>query len=257
LGKRIDYAGQVGEVFDSSIHGKAKVIEYLGKDDKKKHMFKIKFMNTDNHNIVPWNALRSGKFRDIELLKQIKIKNTTQKLKERNRLIKKSKIKYNLTDLDKGYLLSIDFATKYIGVSLFEDGEHLISREYHADGKLPPRERVSYLVDKILDIIKFTGNEVKVVIEDIYLGLNSKILVMLAEARGQLIRELVKRKIRVEFIPATVVRHYFKAPINRNDIKKWAIEVYKQDTGIETTSDDLADSYILGKFAVRGVNNGN
>jgi len=255
LGKRIDYAGQVGKVFDSSIHGKAKVIEYLGKDDKKKHMFKIKFLNTYNHNIVPWNSLRSSKFRDIELLKQIKIKNTTQKLKERNRLIKKSKIKYNLTDLDKGYLLALDFATKDIGISLWENAEHLISKEYHADGKLPPRERVSYLVDKILDVIKFTGNEVNVVIEDIYLGLNSKILVILSEARGQLIRELVKRNIRVEFIPATVVRHHFNAPINRNDIKKWAIEVYKQDTGIETTSDDLADAYILGKFCCENSKN--
>ena len=244
MATKIDYKSHIGNVIKTEKYGIVDVLDY--QRDEKKHLFEVCFRDTKNVDWFSWTQLKSEKMRDKALEKKISQRKKIANIKKRNRIMKMSESKFS-KDNNSGNVLSIDFATKEIGISYWSKNKHVKSAFYEANENPDFRERTNEIVDYLLMIIEKTKTDT-VLLEDIYLGFSVDVLAKLAEARGFLIRELINRKIRYEVIPANTVRSALKAPTYREDIKQWAIIVFTTETNIYTISHDMADSYCQAKY---------
>ncbi len=242
---KIDYKGKVNSTFNSYIHGKAKCIEYKGVDEKKKHWFLMKFENTGNKELFHWNQIRTGKFRDSKLLKTIKAKNTQQKLKERNRLVKSYKNKCIIpVNLKTKNILAVDLATKSVGLAYSKKGEIVRWKTISSQNE-DFRIRGVEIVGEIVDILK-TGMIDMVILEDVYLGLNSSVLAMLSEVRGMLTYHIKDMWLDLFIIPPILWKNRIKdCPVGREEQKKFMMDKFFEYTGVEADSDDSADAYMM------------
>lgn len=89
-----------------------------------------------------------------------------------------------------------------------------------------------------------------VVIEELKVLKNQKVLAMLGIIQGMVIRECFSSQ--VEFIPPTVWRKPYGLNGKREEAKKKAIQFCK-DKGVEVSSDDEAEAILLGKYFSKRV----
>ena len=249
MAKRIDYTALVGTTIKTLEYGEALILDYEGKDLKGIQWYRVRFENTSNEELQRYSNIRKGKIVDSKLKKLEKSKRVQIKLKKRNKLIKKSGSAFNIEGLKNYNLMALDFATMSIGLSIFINGKHKGTtgiKSNHSDFRV----RTVEIVDKILiGIDKYNIN--CVVIEDIYLSRNSNTLKILAEARGMLMYNLIKRGIRKEIIPASVWQYHLNFPKCREDIKKESLKRYNEKFKTCIECDDLSDSYWLGKYCLK------
>jgi len=240
------YYDLIGVLRTSESFGEYKVLEVVENGSQVKlWLFKIVFEDTKHEYFEKWDKIRKNKVKDLKLIKQQKAEKTRKKIIERNRLVKKNTSHYSLENINTKYTLMLDWSTSNTGISLWEGSEHLISKSYGSENNCF-RTRSNEISKSVCSILDYCDNDVVVLIENLYLGLNSSILSILAESRGYITKELIERNIRFELIPATKVRHDMNAPIHRGDIKKWAMEFYKEKTGLIAEDDDLADAFVIG-----------
>lgn len=89
------------------------------------------------------------------------------------------------------------------------------------------------------------------VIEDIYLGLNSNVLITLAEIRGALFYSCQKLGISIIKVPSSRWKHYYNMPVGRQEQKARAIELFTEKTKEHCTSDDIADSFLMLEYILQ------
>lgn len=85
-----------------------------------------------------------------------------------------------------------------------------------------------------------------VILEDIYLGLNSNVLTMLSEIRGMLTYHIKRLNLELLLVPAVFWKNRVgEVPLHREEQKKYMMERFKELTGVEADSDDAADAYMM------------
>lgn len=244
MGKKINTNDFVNQNFKNKKNERYFVTKYLFKE-KTNYCFEIKFYETNNTQMATLNQIRNGTCKDIIQAKKIKRLKTELELRERNRLVKKAKkICIIPTDLNKKKVLAVDLATRSTGIAYAVNGKIVRWKTILAEnGSF--RERGTLITSELINII----NKVDVVIlEDIYLGLNSSILSMLAEVRGMLTYHLVKNKIELLLIPPVLWKNRFQnMPTSRNEQKHFVKTKFFEFTGEEAETDDVADAYMMLK----------
>lgn len=251
---KLDLDSFIGKEYLNKNNEKFIVLKYLFKD-KTNHCFDIQFIDTKNIQMATLNQIRKGTCLDLVERKKQKRLDTEKKLKERNRLVKKSKeicvIPQNLNEKN---VLAVDLSTTSTGIAYSHAGQIVrwktIISEYDDF-----RERGLEIVSELKNILE-TGKIDTVILEDIYLGLNSTVLIKLSEIRGMLTYHIKKLGLELITVPAVTWKNRIEGcPAHREEQKKFMMEKFFEFTGVEADSDDAADAYMMLR-ACLGGNNG-
>lgn len=246
MGKKILVEDYIGKEFANKIDEKYQILAYLFKQGAN-HCFDIKFLDTGNIQMATLSQIRSGTCLDLVQRKKMKRIKTELELKERNRLVKKAKSQTVIPeDLDKKNILSIDLASRSVGIAYSQNGRIVRWKTIKAED-IDFRKRGHRITKEIAEIMK-KGKVELVVLEDIYLGLNSSILTMLAELRGMLTYNVQEMGIELLIIPAVLWKNKFiDCPTTRAEQKKYMMSKFYFFTGETADSDDVADAYCMLK----------
>lgn len=246
MGKRLDVNEYIGKMFKNKIDESYEVLTYLFKQGSN-HCFDIKFTDTGNIQMATLNQIKGGTCLDLVHRKKLKRIKTELELRERNKLVKKAKTQTVIPDdLDEKNVLSIDLASYSVGIAYSKKGEIVRWKTIKADDS-DFRKRGYFICKAITKIMK-KGKVDLVVLEDIYLGLNSSILTMLAELRGMLTYHTQELGIELLVIPAVLWKNkYIDCPTTRTDQKKYMMDKFEFFTGTKADSDDVADAYCMLK----------
>lgn len=247
MAKRIIPKEYIGQVHTNKNEEVFKIIKYLFKN-KSNYCFDIEFAETKAIQMATLTQIRNGTCIDLEQRKKMKRIQTELKLRERNKLVKKAK---NTTiipsNLDEKKVLAIDLATKSTGIAYSNNGKIVRWKTIVAPAELEFRDRAAIIIKEIIDILD-KGKIDTVIMEDIYLGLNSSILTMLSEIRGMLTYYLTQNKINLLLIPAVLWKNkYYDMPHGRKEQKEFVKQKFFELTGEEADSDDMADAYFILK----------
>lgn len=245
MSRRINYPALVGEIRENKREQEYKIIRYEGKAPSGKRYFQVEFLKTNNREMCHWGQIRAGTVYDTKADKLEKKLLKEAKLKVRRRTTKQVKTSYNLSGITTSRVLAVDLASHTTGIAYADRGKILKAAIIQAEGK-DFRERCHKMIKKILQIIIKLQVE-KVIIEDVYLSLNSTILAKLAELRGMLTYHLEEREVDLILIPAAKWKNHYSMPRGREKQKAAAISFYKQFTGKIPATDDEADAYLLLK----------
>lgn len=206
MGKKIDVNEIVDKRFKNKNDEEFYVIKYLFKE-KSNHCYDIEFIETKNIQMATLNQIKKGTCIDIVQRKKMKRIQTELKLKERNRLVKQPKNQVSIpSNINQINVLSIDLATRSVGIAYSCKGKIVRWKTIKADLE-DFRERGYLIINEIVKVLE-TSKKIKgaaidlVVIEDVYLGLNSSILSILSEIRGMLTYNLKKLNIGLLLVPA-------------------------------------------------------
>lgn len=246
MAKRIDPQEWVGKTLDNKSNESYIVKEYLFKD-KSNHCFNIEFLATKNIQMATLNQIRNKTCIDLVERKKQKTLENAQKLKERNKLIAKTKKTYeipeNIRDLN---VLAVDLSTSSTGIAYSRKGNIVRWKTIKPFESADFRDRATQIIEEIVKILE-TGKIELVLLEDIYLGLNSKILVMLSEARGMLTYHLQQMGIGLSLVPAVFWKNKTggDVPFSRAEQKKYMMERFQELTGEIPDTDDVADAYMM------------
>ncbi len=244
MSKKINTNEFVNKEFLNKKGEKYKITEFLFKE-KNNYCFNAVFLKTKNTQMLTLNQIRRGTGVDLEERKKIKRLETEQKLKERNKLIAKTKKTFTAPQgLEKKRILSIDLASKSTGIAFAVYGK-IVRWKTIKSNLTDFRARGQQIISEIVEII-LKGKIDLVILEDIYLGLNSNILIMLSEIRGMLSYHLQKHNIELILVPAVFWKNRCgDVPFTRQEQKKYMINKFFELTGVEADSDDSADAYMM------------
>ena len=259
MGKKIDVNEIVNKRFKNKIDEEFYVIKYLFKE-KTNYCYDIEFIETKNIQMATLNQIRKGTCIDIVQRKKMKRIQTELKLKERNRLVKQPRNQVHIpSNINQINVLSIDLASRSVGIAYSCKGKIVRWKTIKADLE-DFRERGYLIVNEIVNVLE-TSKKIKgaaidlVVIEDVYLGLNSSILSILSEIRGMLTYNLKKLKIDLLLVPAVFWKNKFdNLPLERKEQKEFMMDKFNEFTREIADSDDVADAYMMLKACLGGVN---
>lgn len=257
MGKKIDVNEIVDKRFKNKIDEEFYVIKYLFKE-KTNYCYDIEFIETKNIQMATLNQIRKGTCIDIVQRKKMKRIQTELKLKERNRLVKQPRNQVHIpSNINQINVLSIDLATRSVGIAYSCKGKIVRWKTIKADLE-DFRERGYLIVNEIVNVLE-TSKKIKgaaidlVVIEDVYLGLNSSILSILSEIRGMLTYNLKKLKIDLLLVPAVFWKNKFdNLPLERKEQKEFMMDKFNEFTREIADSDDVADAYMMLKACLGG-----
>lgn len=234
----------IGEIYTNKRNESFKINEYLYKE-KNNDWYDVTFLETGNQQGVTKNQIKNGTAYDLVQRKKLKRIETELKLRERNRLIKQAKESFSFPDEYKTKrLLALDLATQSTGCAFSVNGQILRWKTLTATGE--------DIRQRMVTMAKFVNKMVPrvdaVIIEDIYLGLNSKILMMLAELRGMITFEVINGGKKLFLVPAVLWKNQFEGvPLHREEQKQFMMQKFFEYTGVPADSDDCADAYMILK----------
>lgn len=246
----------VNKEFINKYGEKFKVLSYFDKD-KNNHRYDIEFLGTHNRQLATLNQIRNGTCRDIVERKKLKRMKVELQLRERNRLVSKAKKVCVIPDnLHEKNILAIDLSSTSTGIAYSRQGQIVrwmtikaVSDDF--------RERGLKIVEKIAEILK-TGKIDYIILEDVFLGLNSDVLCKLSEVRGMLMYHIKKLGIEFLLVPAVLWKHKYKGmPATRDEQKKFIMDKFFEYTGEVPDSDDVADAYCILKACINTKSNEN
>ena len=257
MGKKIDVNEIVDKRFKNKNDEEFYVIKYLFKE-KTNYCYDIEFIETKNIQMATLNQIRKGTCIDIVQRKKMKRIQTELKLKERNRLVKQPRNQVHIpSNINQINVLSIDLATRSVGIAYSCKGKIVRWKTIKADLE-DFRERGYLIVNEIVNVLE-TSKKIKgaaidlVVIEDVYLGLNSSILSILSEIRGMLTYNLKKLNIGLLLVPAVFWKNKFdNLPLERKEQKEFMMNKFNEFTGEIADNDDVADAYMMLKACLGG-----
>lgn len=238
-----EYINKYGEKF--------KILNYLFKE-KNNHCYDIEFLETHNRQMATLNQIRSGTCRDIAERKKIKRLKVELQLRERNKLVTKAKkVCVIPSDLHEKNVLAIDLSSTSTGIAYSQKG-HIVRWMTITAQSDDFRQRGLEIVDKIAQILK-TGKIDYIILEDVFLGLNSDVLCKLTEVRGMLMYHIKKLGIEFLLIPAVLWKHkYSGIPATRQEQKQFIMDKFFEYTGETPDSDDVADAYCILRACIKG-----
>jgi len=239
MAKRIDY-----ESFVNKEYKNFKIIRYEKLD--KNHMFLIKFHQTGNEDWVRYARLKKHEtIKDKKLLKEKAKLREIEHIKNRNRITKKKKATENATIYGNECVLVLDASTSSTGycvvnhMNVVRHGTIIPNSKYHLTMKM------HYINEEIKKIIQ-TYNVTKIIMEDIYLGLNSNILIILAELRG-----VIKSNwLPIQTVRATDWKRYHNVE-RRNDRGKSSSMDIALSKGYRISTDDESDAILIALYCLR------
>ncbi|WP_338936230.1 hypothetical protein [Fusobacterium polymorphum] len=257
MGKKIDINEIVDKRFKNKNDEEFYVIKYLFKE-KSNYCYDIEFIETKNIQMATLNQIRKGTCIDIVQRKKMKRIQTELKLKERNRLVKQPRNQVHIpSNINQINVLSIDLASRSVGIAYSCKGKIVRWKTIKADLE-DFRERGYLIVNEIVNVLE-TSKKIKgaaidlVVIEDVYLGLNSSILSILSEIRGMLTYNLKKLNIGLLLVPAVFWKNKFdNLPLERKEQKEFMVNKFNEFTKEVADSDDVADAYMMLKACLGG-----
>ena len=246
MGRKIDVNDIVSKIFKMLSEHEIVVLNYQHKE-KSNHLYEIQFVETKNIYLASRKQILEGKVKDSTRIKQLKRIETEQKLKERNKLVKQAKNTCVIPDdLRDKNVLAVDLSSTSTGIAYSCGGKIVRWKTIKATVD-DFRERAYVIVDEIVSILE-KGKINTVILEDIYLGLNSNVLAILAEVRGMLTYHIKKLGIDLLLVPAVLWKNKFiDVPLHRNEQKEFMMRKFFEYTGEEADSDDAADSYMMLK----------
>lgn len=249
MAKKIIPEEYINQHFVNKINEKFVVLTYLFKEGSN-HCYDIKFIETNNIQMATLNQIRKGTCIDLVQRKKVKKLKTELELKERNRLIKKHKNEIEFKALNTHYktIISIDLSSLSTGMAI------AVKNEIRASKVIQIKEddfykRCEKMVDAVLSVIRKCEVDL-VIIEDIYLGLNSGVLTKLAELRGMLHYNLIKLGIEVIYINANIWKHQLNLGTNRSEQKKQSIIIANEIMSKDIKTDDEADAVCMLKAVI-------
>lgn len=253
--KKINVNEIVDKRFKNKIDEEFYVLRYLFKE-KANHCYDIEFIETKNVQMATLNQIRKGTCIDIVKRKKLKRIQDELKLKERNKLVKQARNHVEIpNDLNKKNVLSIDLATKSVGIAYSFKGEIVRWKTITSDLD-NFRDRSYLIVKEIVEILEHS-KEIDagidtVILEDTYLSLNSSILAMLSEVRGMLTYHLKRLNIELLLVPAVLWKNKFNdLPVNRKEQKEFMMKKFFEYTGVKADTDDSADAYMMLKACLK------
>ena len=109
------------------------------------------------------------------------------------------------------------------------------------------RERGFEIVGEIVEILE-KGKIDYIILEDVFLGLNSDVLAKLSEVRGMLMYHIKRLGIEYLIVPPILWKNRFEGvPLHRKEQKEFMMRKFFEYTGVEADSDDAADAYMILK----------
>lgn len=146
-------------------------------------------------------------------------------------------------------ILSLDLSSKSSGYAVLEDGKII---DYGTTKSNDPDYviRGHYMAEFVRVLFSKYGSFDIVVIEELKVLKNQKVLAMLGVIQGMVIRECFSSQ--VEFVPPTMWRKPYGLNGKREEAKKKAIQ-YCKDKGVEVNTDDEAEAILLGKYFSKRV----
>lgn len=146
-------------------------------------------------------------------------------------------------------ILSLDLSSKSSGYAVLEDGKII---DYGTIKSNDPDYviRGHYMAEFVRVLFSKYGSFDIVVIEELKVLKNQKVLAMLGVIQGMVIRECFNSQ--VEFVPPTMWRKPYGLNGKREEAKKKATQ-YCKDKGVEVNTDDEAEAILLGKYFSKRV----
>ena len=246
MGKKIDIDEYVGKIFENKIGEKFKVLKYQFKE-KNNYCFDVEFTETKNLQLGTLNQIRNGTCFDVAHKKKMKRLQTELDLRKRNKLVKQAKsvcvIPENLKEKN---VLAIDLSTTSTGIAYSKKGEIVRWKTIKSEDR-DFRKRGANIIEELVKILKTKKIDI-VILEDVYLGLNSNVLTMLSEIRGMLTYPITKLKIELLVVPPVLWKHRIEGvPVHRQEQKEFMMQRFYECTGESPDSDDVADAYMMLK----------
>ncbi len=251
MGKKINPEEYVGQEFVNKIGEKYKVLKYLFKE-KLNYCFDIQFIGTGNLQMATLNQIRNNTCFDLIERKKLKRMKTELQLRERTRLVNKAKNTCVIpNNLRYKNVLSIDLSTTSTGIAYSKNGTIVRWKTIKSD-YIDFRERGLEIVKQLVEILEKGMIDV-VILEDVYLGLNSDVLTKLSEVRGMLTYHVKKLNLDLLLVPAVLWKHRIEGvPVHRQEQKEFMMKKFFEYTGVEADSDDSADAYMMLKACLGG-----
>lgn len=251
MGKKIDPEEYVGQEFVNKIGERYKVLKYLFKE-KLNYCFDIEFIGTGNLQMATLNQIRNNTCFDLIERKKLKRIKTELQLRERTRLVNKAKhtcvIPNNLKEKN---VLAVDLSTTSTGIAYSRNGVIVRWKTIKSD-YVDFRERGLEIVRELVKILE-KGMIDTVILEDVYLGLNSDVLTKLSEVRGMLTYHIKKLNLDLLLVPAVLWKHRIEGvPVHRQEQKEFMMKKFFEYTGVEADSDDSADAYMMLRACLGG-----
>lgn len=146
-------------------------------------------------------------------------------------------------------ILSLDLSSTSSGYAILNDGKIIDYGIIKSDDK-DFVIRGHYMAEFVRLLFAKYGSFDVVVIEELKVLKNQKVLAMLGIIQGMVIRECFNSQ--VEFVMPTVWRKPYGLNGKREEAKQKAIQLCK-DKGLEVSTDDEAEAIILGKYFSKRV----
>ena len=146
-------------------------------------------------------------------------------------------------------ILSLDLSTRSSGFAI-HDGNHLVSY-----GTIKSRDkdylvRAKEMADGVRGILEKYPDISVVVVEELKVISNQKVLAMLGIVQGMVLRECVGREIHL--VAPTVWRKPFHLNGKRSEAKGKAMKLCAQHN-LVVKNDDEAEAIIIGKFFLKSL----
>lgn len=243
---KLDLNEIVGKEFENKYNEKFIVNKYLFKE-KTNHCYEVRFLLTNNVQMATLNQIRNGTCRDVVERKKQKRLKTERNLRERNKLVAKTKkVCVIPKDLNTKSVLSIDLSSTSTGIAYSHQGKIVRWKTIKSD-KDDFRERGFEIVGEIVEILE-KGKIDYIILEDVFLGLNSDVLAKLSEVRGMLMYHIKRLGIEYLIVPPILWKNRFEGvPLHRKEQKEFMMRKFFEYTGVEADSDDAADAYMILK----------
>ena len=233
----------------SNVNGDTyKIIEYIGKDSKLKHLYTIQFIDTKHTQTEERTKIMKAKCRDLKKEKANASKIKQIKLKERARLSKKYEAEYKKFNMQDVPILVLDQASNtgyciILNNSIKKYG--LLEKKYD-DFYL----NACYLVAEVTKLISRYNVKI-VILEEIYLGLNAITMEKLAGLKGMMISCAILNNCEYEVISAASWKTYHDLGYDRKEQKKKSIELAQRIVKNADIDDNIADAILIGIFAAK------
>lgn len=140
--------------------------------------------------------------------------------------------------------LSLDLSTRSSGFAVY-DGKHLMSYGTIKSADKDYLVRANRMADGVKELLEKYPDISVVIVEELKVISNQKILAMLGILQGMVLRECVGRDIQL--VAPTVWRKPFHLNGKRTVAKKKAIKLCEQHN-LVVKNDDEAEAIIIGKF---------
>ena len=141
-------------------------------------------------------------------------------------------------------ILSLDISTRSTGYTIINNGVAVDIGTIENNSK-DFLERGNYMAEFVRLLREKYGRFDNVVVEELKVLKNQKVLVMLGIVQGMILREL--RDTPVTFVAPTVWRKHFGLNGERTKAKKGAISLCKK-LYVDVKNDDEAESYLIALY---------